>query len=170
MASYQNHTQRSEDQKSGIASQRSQASDHRSGIRNDPGPPPGTRADTGPDRQSSCSKPKLRLSLAWWSWRGANTRSHPELGRENPQRRWYCVLRRGRVGRRQACKSRNTRHTHVIHSSAHTPAHSSEHTNFFLFAMTPAAPAALPQQDRNPRRTIAPQSRGVEQPGSSSGS
>src|SRR5262245_17590888 len=33
--------------------------------------------------------------------RGQNTRAHPELGRENPQRRWYCVLRRGRVGRRQ---------------------------------------------------------------------
>jgi hypothetical protein len=32
---------------------------------------------------------------------GMNTRSHPELGRENPQRQWYCVLRRGRVGRRQ---------------------------------------------------------------------
>ena len=33
-----------------------------------------------------------------------NTRSHPELGRENPQRQWYCALRRGRVGRRQACQ------------------------------------------------------------------
>ena len=32
---------------------------------------------------------------------GPYTRSHPELGRENPQRLWYCVLRRGRVGRRQ---------------------------------------------------------------------
>src|SRR5271170_426974 len=32
---------------------------------------------------------------------GPNTRSHPELGREIPQRQWYCVLRRGRVGRRQ---------------------------------------------------------------------
>ena len=32
---------------------------------------------------------------------GPNTRSHPELGRESPQRRWYCVPRRGRVGRRQ---------------------------------------------------------------------
>ena len=42
------------------------------------------------------------ISLVWWLWRGARTRSHPELGRENPQRRWYCVLRRGRVGRRQA--------------------------------------------------------------------
>jgi hypothetical protein len=33
---------------------------------------------------------------------GNSTRSHPELGRENPQRRWYCVFRRGRAGRRQA--------------------------------------------------------------------
>ena len=32
---------------------------------------------------------------------GQYTRSHPELGRENPQRRWYSVLRRGRVGHRQ---------------------------------------------------------------------
>ena len=29
---------------------------------------------------------------------------HSELGRENPQRQWYCVLRRGRVGRCQAKK------------------------------------------------------------------
>ena len=34
-----------------------------------------------------------------------NTRSHPELGRENPQRQWYCVLRRGRVGRRQVFRT-----------------------------------------------------------------
>ena len=40
-------------------------------------------------------------AVTWWSWRGARTRSHSELGRETPQRRWYCVLRRGRVGRRQ---------------------------------------------------------------------
>ena len=39
--------------------------------------------------------------MTWWLWRGAYTRSHPELGRENPQRPWYCVLRHGRVGRRQ---------------------------------------------------------------------
>ena len=37
----------------------------------------------------------------WWLWRGACTRSHPELGRENPQRPWYCGSSRGRVGRRQ---------------------------------------------------------------------
>ena len=33
---------------------------------------------------------------------GPNTRSHPELGRENPLRQWYCTSRCGRVGRRQA--------------------------------------------------------------------
>jgi hypothetical protein len=32
---------------------------------------------------------------------GPNTRSHSELGREIPLRQWYCVPRRGRVGRRQ---------------------------------------------------------------------
>ena len=37
----------------------------------------------------------------WWLWRGRYTRSHPELGREIPQRQWYCVLRHGRVGRCQ---------------------------------------------------------------------
>ena len=42
--------------------------------------------------------------MTWWLWRGAYTRSHPELGRENPQRQWYCVLRHGRVGRRQVFK------------------------------------------------------------------
>src|SRR3989337_2640888 len=36
---------------------------------------------------------------------GQSTRSHPELGRETPQRRWYCVLRRGRVGRRQVFRT-----------------------------------------------------------------
>ena len=41
---------------------------------------------------------------------GQNTRSHPELGRENPQRRWYCASRRGRVGRRQ---SRQTAQSHI---------------------------------------------------------
>src|SRR5947208_16253592 len=36
---------------------------------------------------------------------GPNTRSHPELGRENPLRRWYCISRCGRVGRRQATQT-----------------------------------------------------------------
>ena len=65
----------------------------------------------------------------WWPWRGARTRSHPELGRENPQRPWYCVSRHGRVGRRQVLQ---------------------------------------PFPINNPPQTHHP--RGVEQPGSSSGS
>ncbi len=45
---------------------------------------------------------RLRMGwTTWWSSRGARTRSHPELGRENPQRPWYCASRHGRVGRRQ---------------------------------------------------------------------
>ncbi len=43
--------------------------------------------------------------LTWWLWRGGCTRSHSELGRETPQRRWYFVLRRGRVGRCQVCRA-----------------------------------------------------------------
>ena len=52
----------------------------------------------------------------WWSWRGARTRSHPELGRENPQRPWYCVSRHGRVGRRQVFQSI------LMNTAPHTPA------------------------------------------------
>ena len=44
-------------------------------------------------------------SPAWWFLRGAPTRSHSELGRENPLRQWYFVSRRGRVGRCQACQA-----------------------------------------------------------------
>ena len=43
----------------------------------------------------------------WWFWRGGCTRSHSEHGRETPQRRWYFVLRHGRVGRCQVCKTQN---------------------------------------------------------------
>ena len=39
-----------------------------------------------------------------WLWRRENTRFHSELGRENLQRRWYFVLRHGRVGHCQAIK------------------------------------------------------------------
>jgi hypothetical protein len=51
---------------------------------------------------------------------GQNTRSHPELGRENPQRQWYCVLRRGRVGRRQARQT--ARHSPQTPPNNSTPA------------------------------------------------
>ncbi len=47
-------------------------------------------------------------SPAWWLLQGGQTRSHPELGRQTPQRQWYYVSRPGRVGRRQACEGRNS--------------------------------------------------------------
>ena len=75
---------------------------------------------------------------------GPNTRSLPELGRETPPRQWYCVSRRGRVGRRQALPCRNTKTT-----------------------QRQTTPLQISKTNTN-----TPQShqRGVEQPGSSSGS
>ena len=74
------------------------------------GKPPPTRARR---HQRPPTHPTPAL-LAWWSWRGTKTRSHPELGRQSPKRQWYCALRRGRVGRRQASKApppSNPKHT-----------------------------------------------------------
>jgi hypothetical protein len=54
----------------------------------------------------ACPRRDRRVDwTTWWPWRGAYTRSHPELGREIPQRPWYCVSRHGRVGRRQVFQS-----------------------------------------------------------------
>ena len=61
--------------------------------------------DSG-NRSSHKTSLHIRPSMTWWLWRGACTRSHPELGRENPQRQWYFVSRRGRVGRRQVFQVR----------------------------------------------------------------
>ncbi len=52
------------------------------------------------------------VSPTWWFWRGGCTRSHSELGRETPQRRWYFVSRRGRVGRCQVCKTHENFSSH----------------------------------------------------------
>ncbi len=61
-----------------------------------------------PRRAKSCALP------TWWFWRGGCTRSHSEHGRETPQRRWYFVLRRGRVGRCQVCKSQEKQNNHLL--------------------------------------------------------
>jgi hypothetical protein len=58
-------------------------------------------------RQKPSFASKLRPLPAWWLLQGDKTRSHPELGRQTPQRQWYFVSRHGRVGRRQACKERS---------------------------------------------------------------
>lgn len=52
------------------------------------------------------------FSPAWWLWRSVYTRSHLELGRKSLQRQWYFVLRRGRVGRCQACERQKAKTLH----------------------------------------------------------
>ncbi len=64
---------------------------------------------TEPLSPASCYLFPDSAATAGWPWRGCPTRSHPELDRETPQRRWYCVLRRGRVGRRPALPAENRR-------------------------------------------------------------
>ena len=48
---------------------------------------------------------KIYTLFAWWLLRRGNTRSHSELGSQALQRRWYFVLRHGRVGRCRHNKS-----------------------------------------------------------------
>jgi hypothetical protein len=61
-------------------------------------------ASMGVGIQKDQKRSHLTFPPTWWLWRSGCTRSHPELGRETLQRQWYCVLRRGRVGRRQVCR------------------------------------------------------------------
>ena len=42
--------------------------------------------------------------IIWWLWRRCHSLFHSELGRETLQRRWYLILRSGRVGRCQIFK------------------------------------------------------------------
>ena len=57
-------------------------------------------------QQFPCENMVIRCVLpTWWLLRGGCTRSHSEHGRETPQRQWYSVLRRGRVGRCRVCKT-----------------------------------------------------------------
>ena len=102
----------------------------------------------------------------WWLWRGACTRSHPELGRENPQRPWYCASRHGRVGRRQVFQSTQYRYdTPRRHRPWEPPRwHRMDQTG----QTEPHRGAPYRGQHRHQRQDTHP--RGVEQPGSSSGS
>ena len=66
----------------------------------------GHRMDETFGVQNAC----LPQSCPWparWPERGAQTRSHPELGRQTPKRQWYCVTRPGRVGRRRASQGQD---------------------------------------------------------------
>src|SRR6516162_4451673 len=84
----------------------------RAAARPRPAAPPDTsppHMTNPPDRRplrkpgaSAAGVPGARHCRPGGHGEGPNTRSHPELGRENPLRRWYCTPRCGRVGRRQA--------------------------------------------------------------------
>ncbi len=63
------------------------------------GPRPRQGSATG---QTGSPRAKRGVGQPGGHSEGQNTRSHPELGRENPQRRWYCRSSGGRAGRRQA--------------------------------------------------------------------
>ena len=111
------------------------------------------------------------LSPAWWLRRGDKTRSHPELGRQTPQRQWYFVSRHGRVGRRQAregqIRIRKTEYGIRTPPGVRRPC--SQSPNSFLFH-----PERQTCRTRLSSVLCFPSSvfrhRGVEQPGSSSGS
>jgi hypothetical protein len=110
--------------------------------------------DTAKTAGVSCANASLllfRLSPAWWLLRSDKTRSHPELGRQTLLHRWYYVLRPGRVGRCQACEGRKT----------------SLPDDFVATAGFPCEACRLPIWRRFGHRAAC---RGVEQPGSSSGS
>ena len=70
------------------------------------------RTTAGPSARAGFANTKGSLERLGGYSEGQSTRSHSELGRENPQRPWYCVPRRGRVGRRQVFQAnQNTRNT-----------------------------------------------------------
>ena len=88
-----------------------------------------------------CASNSLCSSPAWWLWRGVQTRSHLELGRKSLQRQWYFVLRRGRVGRCQACEEQKS--LPFISISASKPAAAEMHGGFFSLPMAIEIDVAL---------------------------
>ena len=114
----------------------------------------------------------------WWSWRGGCTRSHSEHGRETPQRRWYFVSRRGRVGRCQVCKSQHQVDIFSIYEIWNTHGSLSRPVLPFALHQQTARPVAGVEQPQPNRRSPAPRIgktktgharklrtyRGVEQP------
>jgi hypothetical protein len=113
------------------------------------GPDPASKRRKTSTKHNRTHQPRLPFRRPGGHGEGPYTRSHPELGRENPQRQWYCVLRRGRVGRRQVFRTEagKTKPQSI-------PGHNPREQNHTCFC----SPSSV-------RRY-----RGVEQPGSSSGS
>ena len=97
---------------------------------------------------------------------GKSTRSHPELGRENPQRPWYCVSRRGRVGRRQVFQGQVFQ-ARVFQARVSAP---SRRPSARGRKIPPNADSRRPRHIARNTPSLENRYRGVEQPGSSSGS
>jgi hypothetical protein len=76
---------------------------------------PGLRRGAVRLRRTAYALVSRRLGRPGGHSEGQNTRSHPELGRENPQRRWYCASRRGRVGRRQTRQTAQPKFSSSVH-------------------------------------------------------
>ena len=96
------------------------------GARAPRGPAPKGPAPKGPAPARGANSPDTRgPGQPGGHSEGPNTRSHPELGRENPQRRWYCASRRGRAGRRQALPAP----TPGASPPPITPSHIANHAN-----------------------------------------
>jgi hypothetical protein len=131
----------------------------------------------------------LALRRPGGSWRGGRTRSHSEHGRETPQRRWYSVSRRGRVGRCQVCKAQANPENkdHLLASLTALAETRAALKRPFCFARPKSSVRPLHETNRFAicsAQTINPFGiyvtainpigiyawRGVEQPGSSSGS
>lgn len=105
-------------------------------------------------KQLSCALP------TWWLWRGGCTRSLSEHGRETPLRPWYFVLRRGRVGRCQVCKSQLHEINLLITKTAQSRTKGRSHSGLSCYNAVQSVFCL----------SAKTWYRGVEQPGSSSGS
>ena len=135
--------------------------------------PSGDRRRIDMFKKSSFSE--LCLLPTWWLLRGRRTRSHSEPGREMPQRQWYFVSRRGRVGRRQVCKRQNILKSRNHRHQPMTGRKSSRFQGQCGVEQPPPTrrrlKASEDRQNKDPGDTRnAHKQRGVEQPGSSSGS
>ena len=99
----------------------------------------------------------LRASTTWWFWREVSTRSHSELGRENSQRQWYCVLRHGRVGRCQVFQARRhlpikrLSHAHGFAAGWSSPVARQAH-NLKVVGSNPAPATILGEKTPQPQR------------------
>ena len=100
----------------------------------------------------------------WWLLRGRCTRSHSEPGREMPQRRWYFVSRRGRVGRCQVCKTQhlvskndgrpdaNSSRRGSAPATCSPPGHPNQKIRAFPDAQVTTRGGAAPASPQAPRR------------------